>query len=430
MNLGLVYFNYSSKPLLRNTLTFKKIELKEGSFFSISCVLGLGTEGLLLRTDTLPILALFDGSKTISEIAGKLTDSGIGSNEILQFANELNKYLLFDSDYFNYCLSQRKLDFARLSCLSAPLAGSAYPEDPLKLKNLINSYIKDPFDIAVREGKVYTDSQIFSLLSPHIDYPRGGTVYGKGYSCFKKDSIFTQNCELVLLWGTLHRYSQDLFILSDKDLLTPLGLIKSNREVVNKIVSELGHNRLFNDSYLHALDHSLELQLPFLQESLKGSWEILQVLVGSFEQFCNADSYPENYPIYNEFIDLLKSTLKDLFLAVGRRVVIVSSVDLSHVGRQFGDDFSVNNDKALEISQNDQLYLDAILRFDKNSFYNLIVEHNNQQRVCGFSTIYSFLDLVKRLDLGLKGELLKYDYVVDKFESSFVSFASIAFYYE
>jgi AmmeMemoRadiSam system protein B len=101
------------------------------------------------------------------------------------------------------------------------LAGAGYPADAQGLWNLLQEYLESS-DTA-EDGDIDWSRPV-GLLSPHIDYGRGGAVYAHAW---KRAAQAVREAELVILLGTDH-YGLDLFTLTRQSYATPYGVLPTD----------------------------------------------------------------------------------------------------------------------------------------------------------------------------------------------------------
>ncbi|MDZ7859993.1 MAG: AmmeMemoRadiSam system protein B [Candidatus Krumholzibacteriota bacterium] len=185
------------------------------------------------------------------------------------------------------------------------VAGSFYPADSTILRNMIKGFFEEA-DTGRFSGK------ILSLVSPHAGYIYSGSVASHGYKI-----ITGQNYETVVVISPSHT---DLFdyssIFNGTAYRTPLGDIPVDREIVDKITSYDDNIRIDTKGHIKSAkgrgEHSLEVQLPFLQVALN-EFKLVPVVMGN-QNSKNIESLAE------ALIDALR----------GKNFLIVASTDLSH----------------------------------------------------------------------------------------------------
>jgi hypothetical protein len=103
-------------------------------------------------------------------------------------------------------------------------------------------------------------------------------------------------------------------------------------------------------------------------------------------------------------------------------VLAVTSVDLAHVGPNFGDDFVMDGDRRAALADSDRSLMDAIRQGDAARFYEEIAAVEDRNRICGFSSIYLMLRYLGETD----GVKVAYEHcAADTAEASLVSICGI-----
>jgi len=151
----------------------------------------------------------------------------------------------------------------------AAVAGSFYPADRSALRLLVNEYLD-----AARQSSEVRDASPKALIVPHAGYIYSGPVAASAYVQVENARDLVAR---VVLVGPSHHVAFDgLAVPSSAAFETPLGSVP---------IDDTGRHRLLNLAFVEVLDdahhweHSLEVQLPFLQEVL-GRFSVLPVAVG------------------------------------------------------------------------------------------------------------------------------------------------------
>lgn len=115
-----------------------------------------------------------------------------------------------------------------------------------------------------------------AVISPHAGYVFSGEVAASSFNQLDPDKKY----ENIFILASSHRMSFDgASIYNQGDYVTPLGKVKVNHELARKILDE---NPVFNDNAgPHVHEHSLEVQLPFLQYHLKTDFRIIPIIIGT-----------------------------------------------------------------------------------------------------------------------------------------------------
>ncbi len=175
------------------------------------------------------------------------------------------------------------------------VAGAFYPSDPEQLQNMIDQYLND-----ARPGNKVPKA----IIAPHAGYIYSGPVAASAYARLQKGK---GRIHRVILIGPSHRVGfRGMAVSSADSFATPLGNIPIDTEAV-KMIAELPYVQYLNQA--HDLEHSLEVHLPFLQETLD-HFRLVPVVAGDApaDQVCHV-------------LELLWG---------GSETLIVISSDLSH----------------------------------------------------------------------------------------------------
>ena len=177
----------------------------------------------------------------------------------------------------------------------AAVAGMFYPENPQALHQEVQAYLDDA---------KHWDLKPKALIVPHAGYIYSGEIAAAAYATLQS---IAHKISRVILLGPAHRVAvRGLALPSSNAFETPLGSVMIDAEAA-QIASRLPH--VVISEAAHAMEHSLEVQLPFLQ-SVLGKFKLLPVLVG------------------NATPDEVASLLECLW--GGEETLIVISSDLSH----------------------------------------------------------------------------------------------------
>jgi hypothetical protein len=122
---------------------------------------------------------------------------------------------------------------------------------------------------------------------------------------------------------------------------------------------------------------------------------------------------------FKEFVSSLKETIKES----GKKICVIASVDLAHVGTRFGDTEHQDEAYLNKLRSDDINMLKHVEGLDAEGFNNSIQQDNNSRKICGYPAIYTMLNVIDASE----GKLLKYSQYADQTNST-VSFASMSFY--
>src|SRR5262249_22059622 len=255
-----------------------------------------------------------------------------------------------------------------------------------------------------------------ALIAPHIDLRVGGTCYALAY-----DQIRDADFDLFVILGTAHAETRHFFAATLKDYETPLGAVKTNRSLLQKLKERYG-DRLFDDEFVQKQEHSIEFQTVFLKYTLanRGEFEILPILCGSFHRMIQERQSPREVDEFQSFVDSLKELLQNS----ERRVCLIAGADLAHIGLRFGDPNPTDQLELHKLKREDEAKLRFVTRRDPDGFWDSIAQDLDRRRICGFPCIYTLLNLMEARE----GRLLKYDQMDDRNTGSAVSYASVVFH--
>lgn len=170
------------------------------------------------------------------------------------------------------------LMFAALSAIACPaaqvkepaVAGGFYPGDAAVLKRDVDRYLA-----AVRHTD---DARPLALIVPHAGYQYSGAIAAEGYARLKGRPVST-----VILIGPSHRFPlSGAAIYPGDGMRTPLGTVTVATQLARGLASNADHVRL--DPAPFEGEHSLEVQLPFIQRALGKGVSIVPILVGAPDQ--------------------------------------------------------------------------------------------------------------------------------------------------
>ena len=148
------------------------------------------------------------------------------------------------------------------------VAGAFYPGDAKELDATVRSYLAQAGEPTGPAPK--------AVIAPHAGYIYSGQVAASAYARLKPAR---QSIRRVVLLGPCHRLPVRGLALSGADaFLTPLGEVPVDREAGGAIL-DLPQVEVFDDS--HAEEHSLEVQLPFLQVIFGKDMSIVPVVIGN-----------------------------------------------------------------------------------------------------------------------------------------------------
>jgi hypothetical protein len=302
----------------------------------------------------------------------------------------------------------------------------SFAEQPIRLPACLGSYEANPGALRRLIGDLFvqgsgppheprTDGRLRAVLAPHIDYGRGGLTYTHAF----KELYERTEASLFVIIGTSH-FSSERFTLTRKNFETPLGVVDTNQKYIDRLVAHYGEG-LFNDPLAHEPEHSIELEVAFLQYLYQEIREIgiVPLVVGSFADCIHTGKSPMDMPDVRRMVEALREVEQE----TPEPICYVISGDLAHIGPKFSDPEPVEKKRLAYSWKQDQAILARAEKADPAGYFEVIHEEGDKRRICGLSPTWLVLQAAKPSS----GRLLHYDqYVHPKgFES--VSFASMAF---
>ena len=147
------------------------------------------------------------------------------------------------------------------------VAGQFYPAEPSRLRH-------DVAQLLETSGSRAANAPVKALIVPHAGYVYSGAVAAQAYARLAAQAATIHR---VVLLGPVHRVAVRGLALPDADLFaTPLGQVPIDREAVAALA---GLRQVVRSSAAHVGEHSLEVQLPFLQ-SVLGPFSVVPLAVG------------------------------------------------------------------------------------------------------------------------------------------------------
>ncbi|MFN3966615.1 MAG: AmmeMemoRadiSam system protein B [Endomicrobiia bacterium] len=152
------------------------------------------------------------------------------------------------------------------------VSGQFYPSDKESLQKTIQTFLSNVPSF-IKES---APSEIYGIIVPHAGYIFSGQVAGYGFKILEG-----KNYDTVILIGQSHHYYLSKAVLFDGDgFSTPLGNVLTDKEFISKLSKK---SEIFEiNNHAHIPEHSLEVELPFLQVVLKNKFKIVPILVSSF----------------------------------------------------------------------------------------------------------------------------------------------------
>ncbi len=376
-------------------------------------------EAIVMPIEAAMIVQYFDGAMSVREIqedlmrkSGQLIDSMI----IQELVDELDQRLMLDSPRFQAHMRKLGEEWRREPTRPAFHAGSGYPDEERELIEFLEACYSDPEGPGPLPDAPDSDD-LKAIVAPHMDVRASGAVVAHAFHALVRRS----EASLFVILGTGHQEPQRMFVPTDKDFETPLGVVKTDRELLDR-VSRLRRDRNPMDDYLHKKEHSIEFMTLFLQHALRGKREfkILPVLVSGMSPSVISRTSPALDPAYKDFVNALKTALAER----GEKTAFIVGADLAHLGPRYGDKQTYAPVRMAKEEETDRAMLEPLLTGDKEGFFNFVAKDADARKICGLPPTYAMMGMA---DVE-KGENLKWSYWHDETTNSVVTFTSMAFY--
>jgi AmmeMemoRadiSam system protein B len=363
---------------------------------------------------------MFNGQNTLREIQAETMRQLGGVLLPLEFfvslVERLDAALLLDGPRFQEHAS---------GPIREPACIGTYPAQPEGVRRQLQNLFTDakgpglPGEMRAGEGakgRGGDAAELRAALIPHIDYHRGGHSFAWGFK-----EVFEQTAaSLFVIIGTSH-YSAHRFTLTRKDFKTPLGIAPTDQTYIDRLVAHYGPG-LFDDELTHLPEHSIELEVVFLQYLYENRrpFRIVPLVVGSFQDCILGNLAPSARTDIGRMIEALQKVEAE----TAEPIFYIISGDLAHIGPKFGDRHPVSDGQLENSRHMDQALLKRLEKVDMNGYFRVLTEEGDCRRICGFPPTYTLLEAVRPSH----GRLLHYDRYVHPQGFESVSFASVGFY--
>lgn len=240
------------------------------------------------------------------------------------------------------------------------VAGQFYPQTEASLRKMLSGLI----DLASEK------QDAIGVIMPHAGYVYSGQVAGLTISkvAIKKT---------VIILGTNHTGSGERFsIMTSGSWLTPLGEVKIDSEIAGSILKE--GPLLKEDALAHLQEHSIEVEIPFLQY-IKSDIKIIPITVSPLASLSECQRLGED--------------IANGFKKIGRSGLFMASTDMTH----YESEESAN--------EKDRLAINAILELDEEKLFNVVNEKDLS--MCGLPVTCALISVCKNLGAKKSG-LVKY----------------------
>jgi hypothetical protein len=250
------------------------------------------------------------------------------------------------------------------------VAGTFYPDDPDQLRKAVHDCYLHPLGPGALPPAKTERRGVAACVCPHAGYEYSGPVAAHSYLMLSA----LRRPELVVIVGPNHYGAgSGVSTFRDGEWETPLGRVPVDADAASQIVRLTG--LVDYDPESHRREHSIEVQLPFLQD-IYGTFNLLPISL-SFQDIETARELGRGIS------ELLR----------GRDALLIASSDLTHY------------EPAEAAREKDMSLLAAVQALDVGSFYEVL--EKKKVTACGYGAIATVMEASRLLGYG-RGELLKY----------------------
>ncbi len=267
---------------------------------------------------------------------------------------------------------------------NAAFAGSFYPSDKKKLEEMINSYLSKAQKTIAEKRKTHC------IIAPHAGYIYSGQTAAYAFAALKKAKTF------VIVSPNHTGNGKPISIFPAGTWETPLGKVKVNAELSEKIAKLLGTE---TDIEAHLGEHSIEVQLPFLQRLFGKEIEIVAITLATAS--------------LQELKEIGKAIAT---IAKGEDLAVIASSDFTHF------------EPKENAEKKDLAAIKMIEKLSISTFFEAVMSKNLS--ICGFGAIIAAMSYCQEKGYFKGGKLLHYDSSATATHdtASVVGYAAIGFY--
>jgi MEMO1 family protein len=363
---------------------------------------------LIVPPPLIECLRCFDGRQTdldlralLVQITGDLQVAALGEHLI----ETLSSAGFLEDETFAQMKAGRQREFAEAPKREPAHAGSAYPLEAAALRETMVRYM---------DGALPSRG-LCGIAAPHVSPEGGYQSYRAAYGSLGaelKDRTF-------VILATSHYGAPERFGLTRKTFVTPLGESPTDTALVDRLALEGGPAVVMED-YCHSFEHTVELQVIFLQHIYGPDIRILPILCGQFAHSLYRGGAPESDDGVRRFLE----ALGEMGAREGDGLFWILGIDMAHMGVRYQDDFAVSAGRGVmaEVAARDRQRIARVAESDSGGFWSLVQENHDDLKWCGSAPLYTFLKAMPEA----RGELLRYEqWNIDP--RSVVSFAGMAF---
>lgn len=241
------------------------------------------------------------------------------------------------------------------------VAGLFYERDRDRLVRQIESCFLGRFGPGKLPEVKHGEGRILALVSPHAGYVYSGQAAAHAFYALAEDGM----PERIVIIGPNHQaLGAEVALFARGEWQTPLGSVKIDEDLAREILAN--SDIIKDDPAAHLLEHSVEVQLPFLQYIFGEKFSFVPIIV-----------YNQTLPIGIHIGNTLAKVLK------GQRAVVIASTDLSHY-----------EPKSLA-NQNDRMVIDCVKKLNETELFLTVGKYHIT--MCGPAGVASAIVFAKQM---------------------------------
>lgn len=369
---------------------------------------GLSDVVLALSPAAASVMAMMDGTRTCEQIrqlvfiaAGEELPVHVLQSMLEQLANAH----FLDGPEFDAYYGDRLSTYRHSDVRTLP------PQSALRIVDgegaIFDDMLRDVPDTA-------RTKPVLGLIAPHLDYPRGRPCYASAYAELRS----RRAPDRVVVLGTNHFGRSASVVATGNDFETPLGRTRVDVAFLERLEARCGDLRACELD--HAAEHSVELQLAWLQHLFgSASFELVPFL-------CPDPCGPTGTaPRDGRGVDLgdFAQALRGAIEADPCETLIIAGADLSHTGASFGDERPLDEGFLAEVKARDECALERLVTSGPDAWVRCVAEENNPTRVCSAGCVFVLATVLPRA----RRQLLQYHQAVDQSTQTCVTCAAVSF---
>ncbi len=251
------------------------------------------------------------------------------------------------------------------------VAGQFYPGSKTTLKDTLSQLFS-------RAKPSVSPDKTIAILSPHAGYPFSGEVAASGFNQISADKAYDN----IFILASSHQVSfSGASIYHKGNYITPLGSVHVNMPIAKNLIKKHDCFEYFDQA--HQREHSLEVQLPFLQYKREKPFQIIPIIIGTHSQDVCKEIASALSPYFND---------NNLFII---------STDFSHYPA-YKDAVEVDRETASAVvSMKPKNLLEVINKHSEKNIPNLATS------MCGWTSVLSLLYMIEEKG-NIKAEEIQY----------------------